>query len=79
MHPVNQLVDFCHGKEAQTDDVGAVARFVHAHVSTRPALGGPPRWPDIDAMKTHARHIGPNVTGAQIDFAVAAAALDHEV
>jgi hypothetical protein len=77
MHPVNQLVDFCYGKEAQTDDIGAVARFVKAHVTSRPAEGGTPRWSDIDAVKTHGRHYAPHVTAdaavAQIDVAAAAA------
>jgi hypothetical protein len=70
---VNNLVDFCAGREQQPDDVGAVARFIAAHSPERPAQGKPSRWPDIDALKTAARHFGPPVTMTQIDAAVAAA------
>ncbi len=72
-NPVNKLVDYLYGKEAQTDDVGAVARYVRAHVTMRPALTDPSRWPDVDAIKAHARFYGPAVTSAQIDAAVTAA------
>jgi hypothetical protein len=70
---INALVDFCYGKDDERTDVGAVARFVSAHATDRPAAGKPSRWQDIDALKTHARHAGPNVTPEQIDAAVAAA------
>jgi hypothetical protein len=73
MHPVNQFVDFCYGKEAQTDDIGAVARFVKAHVTSRPAEGGPPRWACIADMKYHALNFAPHATAAQIDAALKAA------
>jgi len=72
-HVINQLIDFVYGKDDQQDDIGAVARFVTAHKPTRPAKGKPSRWQDVAALKTHARHTGPNITDAQIDAAVAAA------
>lgn len=68
---VNQLVDFLHGKETQQDDVGAVARHVAAHVTSRPAVGKPARWPDLEALKTNTRWYGPNCTPAQVDAAIA--------
>lgn len=71
--PVNRLVDFCQGKEHEPGSVGAVARFIDSHVRQRPAGIGPSRWPNVCAMKTHALHYGPNVSGAQIDAALAAA------
>lgn len=72
---VNRLIDFLYGKESQADDIGAVARFVRAHVMMRPALADQSRWPDIVSLKTHALHAGPNVTASQIDAALAAAGL----
>lgn len=70
---INALIDYCHGREQQRDDIGAVARFVSAHVTQRPAAGKQSRWPDVESMKSHAGHAGPNVTAAQIDTAIAAA------
>jgi hypothetical protein len=70
---VNALVDYCYGKDTQRDDVGAVARFISAHVSDRPAAHKPSRWQDLDTLKSHAGRAGPSVTAAQIDTALAAA------
>jgi hypothetical protein len=71
---INGLVDYLYGRESQSDDVGAVSRFVRLHVTMRPALTDQSRWPDIDALKTHARYASnPTITPAQIDAAVTAA------
>jgi len=72
---INGLVDYLYGREAQGGDVGTVALFVQAHVRYRPAAGTNSRWPDVDAMKTHAFQYGPSCTPAQIDTALAAAGL----
>ena len=70
---VNKLVDYLYGREAQSDDTGAVARWVRSMCPMRPALGDQSRWPDIAAMKSSAAIAGPNITSAQIDTACAAA------
>lgn len=71
-HRVNLFVDWLYGKDAQNDDVGAVARHVSAHVRQRPAVGHAARWPDLEALKTSVRHYGPPCTVDQVETAIAA-------
>jgi len=49
---------------------GAVARWVRAWAKNRPATQETARWPDFDAMLTHARWNGGGVTEAQLIAAV---------